>query len=660
MARTAQPDQFEMKFDPMTIEHFGLRLYSHLPPVLNELVSNAYDADSPRVEVTVPTGAITDKSEVVVRDFGHGMDAKELRDEYLVIGRPRRGKDSSATKSRSGARDVTGRKGLGKLSVFGVADEMELRSVQNGQAVCLRFSFPAMRDWAESNGNTQYRPDHVKSRSGPTSDAQGVEVCLRKLRRTTPINPEEVRKGLAKRLAICGAGFEVKVNGTPIGPGDRLCRDDCAEGQCWDVTSLPPDLDIGNGLTVSGWIGFLDQSSQRHRGVDLFATGKAVELGSYFNLSSTHAQFARAYLVGEVHADFLDAEQDLVSTARNSVVWETPDAQALEKWGQRVLTHLFKEWRQIRQAKKEEGVIKAAKFDVWLETRTPSEQRVARKMIKALAADEAMDPESLVPILEIIKGSVESVAFRDLVDKIEESGTSVKTVLELFAEWRVIEAREHLKLADGRLEAMEKLHGFIQTGALEVQEIQPLFEQNLWMLDSSWTEASGQTTYTQLLREKCKEPKSTPVEDRRLDIMGVSAGDALTIVELKRPQKTLSRDDLEQIEKYVDWAMNNIVGSGPDAPKSVRGLLIVGKQNAEHKLKVQRLAGDGISVQTFSDLHTRCKAQLRHNDKVFRKIAPEYSARARKERNAGAAKPVVSAAGKAVPAVAKKRKRKKR
>ncbi len=656
MATAPQPTQFEMKFDPMTIEHFGLRLYSHLPPVLNELVSNAYDADSPRVEVVVPTGPITPASEVVVRDYGHGMSASEVQEEYLVIGRPRRGKDSTITKSKSGARSVTGRKGLGKLSVFGVADEMELRAVQSGQAVCLRFSFPAMRAWAEANGNTLYQPEKIDARSGPTTDAAGVEVRLRKLRRTTPIDPVDVRKGLAKRLTICGAAFEVEVNGTAIGPGDRLSKADCAEGQCWEVTALPAELAIGDGLAVTGWIGFLEESSQRHRGVDLFATGKAVELGSYFNLSSTHAQFARAYLVGEVHADFLDAGQDLVSTARNSVVWETPQATTLEQWGQRVLSHLFDEWVRLRRTKKEEDVIKAAKFDVWLTTRTQGEQRVAQRMVKALAADDSMDPSSLVPILEIIKGSVESVSFRDLVDKIEESGPSVKTLLELFAEWRVIEAREHLKLADGRLEAMRKLDGFIKTGALEVQQIQPLFEQNLWMLDSSWTEASGQTTYTQLLREKCKEPKNTPVEDRRLDIMGVSAGDTLTIVELKRPEKTLSRDDLEQIEKYVDWAMNHIVGTGPDAPKSVRGLLIVGKQNSEHKLKVQRLAGDGIGVQTFSDLYTRCRAQLRHNDKVFRKIAPEYSAEVRKARKAAAAKPVVVAAGKAVAVATAKKK----
>lgn len=630
MTTSATATPFRMTFDPMTIEHFGLRLYSHLPPVLNELISNAYDADAAKVEVSLPNGAITQASEVVVRDFGHGMNADELQEEYLVIGRSRRGRDSSQTMSKSGSRKVTGRKGLGKLSVFGVADEMELRSVKDGKAVCIRLSFPAMREWAERMGNTHYQPDKVEERSGPSRDASGVEVRLRKLRRSSPINTGEIRRGLARRLTVFGPSFEVKINGKALGPGDRLNKEDCADEQCWDVNALPSELEIENGLKVSGWIGFLDESSQTNRGIDIFATNKAVELGSYFNYSSTHAQFARAHVVGEIHADFLDDTQDLVSTARNSVVWEAPQSQTLERWGQRALKYLFDEWVKLRRQKKEEEVIKTAKFDVWLKGRTQSEQRVARRMIKLLAADDAMEPSSLVPLLEHVKASVESVAFRELIEKIEEQGLTAKALMELFADWRVIEAREHLKLADGRLAAIQQLDRYIDEGALEVQEIQPIVEQNLWMLDGTWSEATGQTTYTELLRRQFPDDPKLPTEDRRLDILGVSASGFLTIVELKRPEATLSRKYLTQIEEYVDWAENNIVGSGPDAPAGVRGLLIVGKLNASLRGTVKRLEAHGIRVETFRDLRERAKTLFRHTNKYYKGVAPEYTSEARK------------------------------
>ena len=37
-----------MKFDIGTIKHLGLQMYSTLPPVIGELVTNAWDANATR------------------------------------------------------------------------------------------------------------------------------------------------------------------------------------------------------------------------------------------------------------------------------------------------------------------------------------------------------------------------------------------------------------------------------------------------------------------------------------------------------------------------------------------------------------------------------------------------------------------------------------
>ena len=83
-------DPFTMEFDFGTIKHLGLQMYSTLPPVVGELVANAWDADASRVEITVPEGHITDGSELVIVDNGCGMTDQEVREAYLVIGRDRR------------------------------------------------------------------------------------------------------------------------------------------------------------------------------------------------------------------------------------------------------------------------------------------------------------------------------------------------------------------------------------------------------------------------------------------------------------------------------------------------------------------------------------------------------------------------------------------
>jgi len=627
-----RPMRYTMPFEPSTVDHLGLRLYSTLPPVIGELVSNAYDAESAKIEVTLPAGPITPTSEVIVRDYGHGLGEAEIQNEFLPIGRARRGKDGKNRMSKNGKVVVTGRKGLGKLSAFGVATEMEVRFVQNGNAVCLRLNYDDLRTWPEKHDTKPYEPVFVAERSQPTKERNGGEIRLRKLHREKAINEDEIRKGLARRLAFIGKKCEVLVNGKGIQRGDRVRRENCESGYVWDISELPNGDTLATTDKITGWIGFLPESSQTDRGVDIFANKKAVELGSFFGFSSTHAQYARAYLVGEIRADFLDGTDDLIATARNSVVWESRQGLALQEWGREALRWALAQWVELKNKEKQKVLFSTAGFDEWLKTRTASEQRVAQRMAKILIDDPKIEPASAAPLIEIVKSSVETVAFRELVDTIESEGAKAATLLQLFDEWRVIEAREHLKLADGRLEAIEQLKYCMDNGALEVKQMQPLFEKNPWLINHAWKEVDGQTTYTELLRKHFVEPKDTDEADRRLDILGIRYGGGVTVVELKRPEKTLSRKDLQQILDYVHWLRARVVGSGPDAPKYVHGLLVVGKLSSQREVAdMQRLcAGDDVRVETYDDLYHAAREYYDFVDKHLETIAPEYARKKRK------------------------------
>jgi hypothetical protein len=620
-----------MEFEPATIEHLGLKLYVSLPPVIGELVSNAWDADAKKVEITFPEGALDQRSEVIVRDYGSGMDSTQLQDAYLKIGRNRRevdGVDKSA-----GGRRVMGRKGLGKLSAFGIASELEVRSIKNGNAICLILNYDDMKVWPKG---TPYEPKVNSLRTGATKDASGTEIRIRKLHRTKPIDGDWIRRELARRYTVINDNFEVSVNGTPVTSKDRRLQDDCRK--FWKAEEIEVEgrniIDQTSGWKVEGWIGLVEKSSSIDRGVDIFARGKAVELDAMFGLKTTSIQFARAYVVGEISADFLDASEDNIATGRNSVHWESDAGQKLADWGQEAIKWISKKWLEMQHREKEDRIMKMEGFKAWLDTRTDHEQKVARKLVKVIVEDEKVEPEAAGPLLEVVKTNVEFQAFQDLVDEIEETGANVETLLRLFRDWRVVQARKLLQLSDGRLEVMEKLNKAIQEGALEVKEIQPIFEENGWLVDPSWGDVTGQTYYSRLLREHFKEPKKLEETDRRIDIIGYSVSGTLTIVELKRPEKTLSKKDLDQVEEYVDWARARLTGTGPDSPKYIRGLLIVGKLTTDGaiKQKMTRLAGFDIRVETFGDLVDRAEKIFGDQEKRLKKIAPEYSKEARKAR----------------------------
>jgi hypothetical protein len=622
--------EFTMQFEPTTIEHLGLKLYVSLPPVISELVSNAWDADAEHVQITIPAGPIDKGSEVIVRDDGSGMDATLLQNAYLIIGLNRRqfaGRDTSPRKKRS----VMGRKGIGKLAAFGIANQVEVRSILHGNAICLLLDYEEMK--AVPRGQA-YKPRVVHEKTTATKEPNGTEIRIRQLRRQRPIDESLVRAELARRYTVIGHDFQIILNGKPITHEDRRLKKDCRKA--WDVNEMPidPILDKKLGWGLSGWIGLLYKSSQTERGVDIFARGKAVELDTMFSLKTTNTQFARAYVVGEVTADFLDADNDNIATARNAVNWESAEGQALQNWGQVALKYIFEKWREIQHNEKHERLVRTGDFENWLKSRTKREQRVAERLINVIIADDNIEPESAGPLLEVIKTNVEFQAFQELVDELEQSDINVATLLTLFADWRVLEAREYLRLADGRLEVMEKLSSYIQEGALEVQQIQPLFEENGWLVDASWGSVTGQTTYTELLRKHCGEPRSTDAKDRRIDILGYRVSGSVQIVELKRPEKTLSREDLDQIERYVDWARANFSSTGTDAPTYVNGLLIIGQLNPDAGIreKTARLAGDDIRVCTYRDLLEKARSVYGEVESRLKHVAPEYAKQSRRDR----------------------------
>jgi hypothetical protein len=308
-----------------------------------------------------------------------------------------------------------------------------------------------------------------------------------------------------------------------------------------------------------------------------------------------------------------------------------------QDWGQKLLKWAFEKWIELRKKEKEELITKVGGFDDWLKGRQESEQRVARRLVKILVDDDAINTDQARPLLEIVKGSVETIAFRELVETLEEETPSAAALIKLFDEWRVIEAREYLQLGDGRISAINQLEKYINRGALEVKEIQPLLTNNLWLLNMRWNEASEQKTYSKLLRENCKEPKELEEENRRIDIVGITEGGRMTIVEIKRPEKTLNRKDLEQIAQYVDWARANIMGTGPDAPRQISGLLIVGKLSDKGDVgeQISRLAGSDIRVEIYRDLYEAARKEYKEVERRLEKIAPEYTRSRRKRKKLG-------------------------
>jgi hypothetical protein len=619
------PKPYVMQFDIATIKHLGLQMYSTLPPVIAELVSNAWDADAKRVEIDIPTEAITAKSQIVVTDNGCGMSDRNLRDSYLIIGRDRRAMEGDNGTPVHGRR-LMGRKGIGKLSAFGIATEIEVESAKAGQISRFKMDYDEIEKAAVRH-EIQMPP--LK----PTGEVKhGTRIILRNFKKykSRKINIQDVRRRLARRFSVIGPSykFQVLVNGKEITPQERDLKrllDKGADGKpyLWEYSDA--EIKPGTGWTVSGWIGALDRTSAIddgiQRGVTLLARGKVVQDPFVFE-AVVGQQYALSYLIGELHAEFVDEGEDTISTTRNSLVWDTEANSALMEWGKEQVNRIAREWAERRSKDNESELTKNALYQRFLvESERFEDNRVrkaADRLIKSVvAANPLLDATRHESVIQYCIDYVEFDAFKELADEIAAADEITPTeLIALFREWELVEAREMMRVTEGRITTIEKLQDLINTNALEVPTLHQFLKEFPWVLDPRWNLIADEVTFSKLLNKQFPEGSNVPEGDRRIDFLCVKESSNLIVVEIKRPRSKASIKELNQIEEYVAFMRDHVRKTTDESLhySNVVGYLLCGDMvDTPHaRGKRENLEKAGIYIRTYRDLLSMVEAN--HKD----------------------------------------------
>ncbi len=152
MMRNPSETTFEMTVDLNVLEHLGINLYSNIAAVLTEAVANAWDADASSVQIRVDPN----RDWIEIEDDGVGMSVDDLNGKYLRVGYRRRDEDAEHGRRTSRGRPAMGRKGLGKLSLFAIANVIEVQSSKNGQTHGFRMSVAGIHEAVR--GKRPYHP----------------------------------------------------------------------------------------------------------------------------------------------------------------------------------------------------------------------------------------------------------------------------------------------------------------------------------------------------------------------------------------------------------------------------------------------------------------------------------------------------------------------
>ncbi|WP_192930680.1 ATP-binding protein [Deinococcus sp. AJ005] len=624
-------DQFKMTISLNVLNHLGINLYSNIPAVLSELVANAYDADATLIEITIGD------DEILVKDDGVGMTHDEVNSRFLNVGYDKRN-DTRNPFSRLTAKGrlPMGRKGIGKLSVFSIAETVEVHTARDGECSAFEMSLPEVRAAIQDrNSASDYFPPPVE----PCEAAEGTTIKLRDLKKRTASTAAFLRRRLARRFAVQGGldSFVISVDGTPISVEDRdyfkkvqflwylgpessgyaalaTQAEKTAEIQATEVR----DRDGHPVGTVSGWIGTVEKPSdieEQDNVIVLLARKKLIheDILRQFQEAGIYAD----YLVGEINADFLDADdfEDVVTSDRQRIKEDDPRYEALRDFlTKNVLKRIQGEWTDLRLEVGRKKAIQNPVVAEWLASHTGDTRRVAEKMLARVETFKFVDSESKVELYKASIMGFERLALRDslsALDKLDKQ-EDFDATMRVLASVDELEAAHYHQIVKSRLDVIRTLKAKLPTEREKI--IQRYLFEHLWLLDPSWERA---TNIPPIEEEAIKtafkgiDAKLSPEEAAgRVDIRFQKVGGEHVIVELKKfDRKVTVMELVVQIEKYVNALHKCLTEQLGQHSPAIRAVCLVGERPSEtNERTLKAMEAVGGRVMTYGEMIAQAEA----------------------------------------------------
>lgn len=609
--------KYELKIDLNVLNHLGLNLYSNVPAVLSELIANAWDADSTEVEITIS------KDEILIVDNGCGMNEKDLNAKFLNVGYQRRKtpKDDLTPKLN---RKVMGRKGIGKLSIFSIAEHIEIYT-KTKSTLGISMKIDDIRD--KIKNKKTYHPNEVTiTEDNKIKTKTGTTIILKKIKkRVTSSIDDNLKKRVARRFDIWSDEFKVFINTKKINIEDRdyfhkiefattygaypkgcFSKTDKNNIHMRDISSLGND-------GISGWIGLVKESGGLQDGSDnlnkisVLARGK-VALEDILELYREGGLYTK-FLIGEIRADFLDVtdKEDIATSSRQDFIQNDERFIKLKDF-------IFNELKFIQKARAEYKIADGAKkaeeipaIKEWLGSLKGDTKDSAKKLfgrINLIATDE----EHRKTLYKHGVLAFEHLRHKEKLQQLDElDAGSIEVAIQLFTDLDDIEASWYYQITEGRLEVIRKLKEHIKGDQLE-KVIQEHIYDHLWLLDPSWDRATEVPAMEESIKDELGKLQLTKEEKSgRLDIRYRKISGKHIIIELKRDSVNPKIGELlDQVKKYKRAVKKQLQAHNENGSIEVVCLVgsgLAGWEDLESKQDdEQSLSAQDISVITYQQL----------------------------------------------------------
>ena len=635
-------NKYRMSISLNVLNHLGLHLYSNTPAVLSEVIANAWDADATTVNVHFDLEAKT----ITVTDDGHGMNLDDINQKYLYVGFEKRA--GGQTRTPSGNRLPMGRKGIGKLSLFSIANQFEVFSRKEG---CLEQSFlmdaEALKKAIQGDDPSSpgiYEPKPIPFDANIRT--HGTSICIKKLKklRLTQQTISALRKRIARRFGILGGqhGFRILIDGDEVTFADRdyfhkarflfqYGEQDYAQ----HCKKLDEDKDTKEKLSfirdnhfnakgepeengeyeVNGWIAVAhrsndldDQGQQDNLNKITVAVRGKVALEDILNEYRLGGMITK-FIYGEINADFLDQDdlEDIATSSRQGIAVDDPRYVALRTFVEGELRHIWNATNRLKEKRGVDAALANPHIKEWYDKLKPKHLQVPARRIFAAIDKANVDEAHKQDFYANGILAFETQKLNYAIDRLDSIDTSnLDLFLEYLADVDAIEAARYFEIVLERLEVIGKLRTNVEEDAKE-RTLQEYVFDHLWLFDPAWERATRYKHMEERLQAVVGGVNSDA--NVRLDIRYRRISSAHVIIELKRASRALSSWELgQQARKYIDALDGEIKKDTNESRYPIEAVCLVGKlpmgwDDAETKKRDEdALRIQSIRVMTYDEL----------------------------------------------------------
>ena len=453
-------------------------------------------------------------------------------------------------------RKVTGKKALGKLAVFGIANIIEVYSVKEG----IKNAFSINYDEMKAQNEAEYNPKII-CENEKVDEKNGTIIKIKEIKQNKIMNIDELAYNLSRRFSFYDKDFKVKLINEDSGEEKDITKsiyfDNLEKEFEWkfpeDFLNEINSVEEFKRLKDHNITGRVYTKStplrKKDSGFLLYVRNKLASENVFFDDRANDS--FNSYVTGFFNIDFIDDsnEEDYISTARQSILWEeTESTMQLKRDLNKLISKISSLWREKRKEKKDELLTLDESFFKGL---TPTEISSIKKVKDTLLTNstETDDIESIRRVLDNLKNLYKFESFQSYIENLKEENLTVDEVEKITSDWEYIEAKELAKVAVGRIKAIEQFEKYVNGNESESKVIQPFLEKFPWILDPRITTFEREKTYSEILRDNFSDEKLEG-SNRRIDFLCNLVNGELIIIELKRPNIKIKMEEINQALNY--------------------------------------------------------------------------------------------------------------